>query len=127
MFLLLIPAYGLVYAEIALFPVLVVPALFLNRGLGDLSIPVRNAYLNDRLADVGRATVLSGASMAMALVGVAARLVAGWGTEAIGVLPFLAWAGVAVAVAAALLWAVVSPVRSGEGTAAGSPDATPCD
>jgi hypothetical protein len=39
--------------------------------------PVRTQYLNDRLDDVGRVTVLSGASTVLALVGGVARLVAG--------------------------------------------------
>ncbi len=122
-FALLMPAYGLAYASLALFPVLVVPALFLNRGLRVLTIPVRNQYLNDRLEDVGRATVLSGVAMALALVGSVSRLVAGWGTEAVGVLPFLAQAGVAVVVVGVALWTLVSPIRAGNGTAGAESDA----
>jgi kynurenine formamidase len=68
-FLGMAPVYALAYAAILLHPVLVVPALFVNRGLTTVAAPVRNQYLNDRLADVGRATVLSGASMVLALVG----------------------------------------------------------
>lgn len=117
-FALLVPVYGLSYASVAFLPAFVVPVLFLNRGLRVVTRPVRNQYLNDRLADVGRATVLSGVSMAISLVSGVARLVAGWGTEAVGVVEFLPWAGVVVAVGAGLLWFAVSPVRSVEATPA---------
>ncbi|WP_435178109.1 MFS transporter [Halorussus sp. AFM4] len=114
-FVSLIPLYTLAYAGIAVAPVLVVPVLFLNRGLHTIVRPVRNQYLNDRLANVGRATVLSGASMALALVGGVARIVAGWGAELLGPVGFLPWAGVGLSLAAGGLWVLVSPVRQ-EGT-----------
>ncbi|SEL20860.1 MFS transporter [Haloferax larsenii] len=117
----LIPIYGVAYASIALSPLLVVPVLFLNRGLNTVVRPVRNQYLNDRMADVARATVLSGASMALAVIGGTARIAAGWATELLGPVGFLPWAGVTLATAAGVLWLLVSPVRHPEVSEGGSP------
>ena len=111
-FLSLVPLYALGYASIAFAPALVVPVLFLNRGLHTIVRPVRNQYLNDRLENVGRATVLSGASMVLALVGGVTRIVAGWSAELLGPVGFLPWAGVVLSLAAGVLWVLVSPVRS---------------
>ncbi|NHN58872.1 MULTISPECIES: MFS transporter [Halorussus] len=124
-FLSLVPLYGLAYASVALAPMLVIPVLFLNRGLHTIVRPVRNQYLNDRLADVGRATVLSGASMALSLVGGVARIVAGRAAELLGPVGFLPWAGVALSLAAGGLWVLVSPVRqTGTPEGAGAADTT---
>jgi hypothetical protein len=75
---------------------------------------VRNQYLDGRLDDVARATVLSSASMVLAPRR-PARLVAGAGTEAAGTMPFLAAAGVVVPLLGLALWVVVSPVRDASG------------
>lgn len=111
-FLSLIPVYGIAYAGIALAPMFVVPVLFLNRGLRVVTRPIRNQYLNDRLDDVGRATVLSGAAMVLAFAGAIARTIAAWGAAAFGPVLFLPVAGVLIALAGGVLWVLVSPVRS---------------
>lgn len=117
-FALLAPAYGLAYASIAVAPALFLPVLFFNRGRRVVTRPIRNQYLNDRLADVGRATVLSGAAMATSVVAASARVVAGVVAPALGVLDFLPLAGVALAGAAGVLWLATSPVRTDEGVVA---------
>jgi MFS family permease len=117
--LAVLPVYAVAYASVAVAPVLVIPALFVNRGISTVVRPVRNQYLNDQLADVGRATVLSGASMVLAVLGGAARLVAGWGTELLGAVDFLPWAGVSLPLAAGVLWVLVSPVRRARATPQG--------
>ena len=111
-FALLVPVYGAAYASIAFVPVLVVPVFFLNRGLKTVIRPLRDQYLNDRLEDVGRATVLSGASMALSTASGTATAASGWLVEALGPLQFLASAGVVVAGSAGVLWLAVAPVRS---------------
>jgi MFS family permease len=121
-FLAFVPVYGLAYAGLAVVPALVVPVLFVNRGLKTVSRPIRNQYLNDRLDDVGRATVLSGAAMALSLAGALARLAAGWGAARVGAIPMLAVAGPLVAVAGAVLWVTVSPVRNPDGSVPGESD-----
>lgn len=110
----LVPVYGLAYAAIAFEPLLVVPVLFLNRSLRVVTRPIRNQYLNDRLGDVGRATVLSGAAMVLAFVGGVARVIAGLVAETLGPVRLLPSVGVPIAIAAGVLWVLVSPVRSGD-------------
>ena len=110
-FALLVPAYGFAYVSVALSPVLVVPLLFFNRSLRVVTRPVRNQYLNDRLGNVGRATVLSGASMVLSLASGTANLLGGRVVERFGPVEFLPWVGVTVAVVAGLLWLATSPVR----------------
>jgi MFS family permease len=111
-FVLLVPVVGFIYAAIAFVPLLVVPVFFLYRSFGTVLRPIRNQYLNDRLDDVGRATVLSGVSMILSLAGGVANLIAGRIAEVTGVIQFLAGAGVVVAGAAGFLWLLTSPVRS---------------
>ncbi|MFB6072288.1 MAG: MFS transporter [Halobacterium sp.] len=110
-FALLVPVYGLAYASVALAPVLVVPVFFLNRSVQKVVRPLRDQYLNDRVADVGRATVLSGASMVLSMAAGTANLFSGTLLDALGPFRFLAGAGVALAGAGGLLWLAVSPVR----------------
>lgn len=125
---LLVPVYGLAYAGVAVEPALVVPVLFCNRSMRVVTAPVRNQYLNDRLGGVGRATVLSGASMVLAFVGAVARLVAAPVAAAIGPVSLLPTLGVPLVVAAAALWFLVSPVRDDGGAgAAGHGDVAPTD
>lgn len=109
--LLAAPLVGLSYAAIALVPLAVVPVLFLYRGLRVVIRPIRNQYLNDRLADVGRATVLSGVSMVLSLAGAFARIGGGAIANRTGPLLFLAAAGATLSLSAGLLWIAVSPVR----------------
>jgi hypothetical protein len=97
-----------------------VPALFLVRGSQAATRPLRNQYLNDRLGDVGRATVLSGASMVLSLVGATASFVGGQIASVTGPVQFLTGAGLAAAGGAGVLWLAVSPVRS-EHDAASTP------
>jgi MFS family permease len=108
---LAVPVLGMAYAAIAVVPLAVVPALFLYRSGRSVFTPIRNQYLNDQLGDVGRATVLSGASMILSLAGVVARLVGGEIATIVGPVTFLAGAGAGLAVAAGALWLLVSPVR----------------
>ncbi|WP_232700937.1 MFS transporter [Halobacterium wangiae] len=120
-FALLIPVYGLAYATVALLPVLVLPVFFLNRSVQKVVRPLRDQYLNDRLTDVGRATVLSGASMVLSLASGTANLVSGPLVELLGPFRFLAAAGVVIAGLGGLLWLAVSPVRTSDGAGATSP------
>ena len=110
---LLVPVYGLAYASVAVLPVLVVPVFFLNRSVQTVVRPLRDQYLNDRVADVGRATVLSGASMALSLASGTANLGSGALVEALGPLQFFPVAGVALAALGGVLWLAVNPVRDG--------------
>lgn len=110
-FLLMAPVVGVVYASVAVLPLVVVPVIVLRRVLGRLSGPIRNQYINDRLDGFGRATVLSGVSMVLHLASGVSNAVAGHLAETTGPVAILPVAGVSVAVAAGLLWATASPVR----------------
>lgn len=110
--LALIPIYAGAYACILVKPILVVPVLFLNRGLRAITTPVTGQYLNDRFDDVGRATVLSGASMVMALVGSVSRIVAGEVSTRVGPITVLPMAGIGMAALAGLIWVLFAPVRT---------------
>lgn len=108
----IIPIYAVAYASIAFLPILVVPVLFVNRGLRTVTSPVINQYLNAHIDDMGRATVLSGASMVLALIGSGARVLAGRATEVWGPVGFLPIAGVGLSILGGVLWFVTSPVHS---------------
>jgi MFS family permease len=122
------PVVGIAFAAVAAWPVLLLPVLFLNRGLNALTTPVRNQYLNDRFAGAGRATVLSGASIVLSLFAATADVVGGVVAEAVGPVQLLVGGGLTAAGAAGLLWLAVGPVRdvdapaTTEVSAANAPD-----
>lgn len=126
-FALLIPLYAVAYGSVAFLPIAVVPALFLNRSVRTITRPIRNQYLNDRLDDVGRATVLSGVSMVLSVFSVVANVGGGRIAQQVGGLALLPWAGVAVAAVAAVVWIAASPIRSSEGVAESVGDAVGAD
>lgn len=107
----LVPVVGVAYASFSLVPLLLVPALFLRRGVQRITRPVRNEYLNDRLENVGRATVLSGVSMALTLASGTANVLGGRVAAVIGPVTFLSATGVAAATFGGILWFVTRPVR----------------
>ncbi|WP_158058284.1 MFS transporter [Halorussus halophilus] len=117
-FALLAPVFGVAYASLALSPLLLVPVLVLYRTTRVVVRPIQNQYLNDRLGNVGRATVLSGASLVLSLASGAANLLGGWIAETMGPVQFLPWAGLTVAGVGGVLWLATSPVRS-DATATG--------
>lgn len=114
-FLLLLPVCGVAYAMVYFLPLFVVPVLLLRRALDRVSRPIRNQYLNDRLDSVGRATILSGVSMALHLASGAGNAVFGLVAEATGPMAFLPVAGVGVVLVAGVLWVATDPVREPSG------------
>ncbi|MFW5949142.1 MAG: MFS transporter [Halolamina sp.] len=113
----LIPIFGVVYASFAVVPLLLVPAVFVRRAVDRLVRPVRNEYINDRLGNLGRATVLSGVSMVLSLASGTANVLGGHVAEDTGPVTFLAVTGVLVSIAAGVLWLLTSPVRDDADTA----------
>lgn len=61
--------------------------LFISRSVRVVIGPVRDQYLNDRVENVGQATILSGASMVLSVTAGGANLIGGW--LATGVVQFL--------------------------------------
>lgn len=119
-FLALVPAYAVAFVAVLAVPLLVVPVLTLNRSLGTLMGPIRYQYVNDRVADEGRATVLSGVSMALVLAGGVLKYVAGAVAARFGLLETLALGGLATAAAGIALWFATTPVRPGIGLVDGA-------
>ncbi|MXR40279.1 MFS transporter [Halobaculum sp. WSA2] len=117
---LLVPVVGVTYGAFALLPVLVVPALFVRRGLQRITRPVRTEYVNDRVEDVGRATVLSGVSMALTLVSGTGNVLGGRIAEAVGPVRFLSTVGVVVSLAGGILWIGTRPIRDAPADTAAS-------
>jgi MFS family permease len=112
-FAVLPAVYGVAFGVVLAVPLAVVPFVFLNRAIRTVTRPIQNQYLNDRLDDVGRATVLSGASMALSVVSGAGKLVVGHVTDVAGAVDGVAAFGVGVAALGALLWIATDPVRTG--------------
>lgn len=112
LFAALIPVFAVAFLSIAIEPLLVIPLLFFNRGVNKIIRPIRNQYLNDRLDDIGRATILSGASMVMSLSAGGTTIVAGFVAGRTGIVQLLPWAGGTVVTIAAVLWVLTQPVRA---------------
>jgi MFS family permease len=108
---LLIPVYGVAFLGVAAAPALLIPVLFLNRSIRVVVQPIRDQYLNDRLENTGRATVLSGASMVLSIAMGLSKFVAGAASAAVGVVRFLVIAALTVAALGAVVWVGLSPIR----------------
>ena len=113
---------GLAFLVASLVPVLAIPAFFLMRALLNATDVLKDRYVNDRTESLGRATVLSAASMLFGLARVPFRLLS-------GVVGDLTTPLTAIGVVGALLVASAGLVtlRYGLGVQPNaSPDATAC-
>lgn len=106
------PVVGVALLALAAVPALTVPALFLLRAANDLTEPLKGQYLNDHVAGVGRATVLSAASMTGALAAVASRVAGGVVADATSTVTMLAVFGGGFVVLAATVLVVEPPVAA---------------
>jgi MFS family permease len=116
------PVVGVALLALAAVPALTVPALFLLRAANDLTQPLKGQYLNDHVAGVGRATVLSAASMTGALAAVASRVAGGVVADATSSVTMFAVFGGGFVVLAAAILAVEPPVPATSGPAPTSDD-----
>jgi|AntDeeMetagen285_2_1112576.scaffolds.fasta_scaffold00159_12 MFS family permease len=110
-FVALAPLYAIAFLAVAAVPILVVPVLVLNRSLGTLMGPIRYQYVNDRVVDDGRATVLSGVSMALVLTGGVLKYLGGIAADHFGLHTALVYGALATSGLGVVLWAATSPVR----------------
>jgi len=78
-------------------PLVALPAFVLLRGVRGVTRPMANAYLNERLGSAGRATVLSGASMAYSLLAIPFSLGVGVLADATAPLTAMAVVGAVLA------------------------------
>lgn len=67
---------GLFVGSVAM-PLVVIPVFFVMRGVRSITTTLRSQYLNDQIDSVGRATLLSTASMVFALTAAVTRLISG--------------------------------------------------
>jgi len=114
---------GLLVAPVAL-PLLALPAFMVMRGSRTVLHPIVTGYLNDHAASVGRATVLSAASMVYALVRVPLYLVGGTVADRTGPVTAVALLGVVLLVGLAVVALVGRPVAETDAGPAGSTDST---
>jgi MFS family permease len=91
-------------------PLLALPVFFVLRATRSLTTALRGQYLNDRVGSVGRASVLSAASMVFALAAAVARQVGGAVADWTGPLPMYGLFGGAFVGATLLLFTVAEPV-----------------
>ena len=97
-------ALGALFLAVGGAAVAVIPAFVGMRVVLNLVQPVAETYLNDRTASIGRATVLSGWSMAFSLVSIPVKLASGPVADALGPSLAVALLGAAlIALAAAVL------------------------
>lgn len=120
--LVAVPLLAMVVAPAAAFP-----AFFVARASKSISYALRGQYLNDRLPSLGRATVLSTASLVYGVFIVIGRFVGGGLADALSPAGGLAVMAAAMLAIVAATYAVESPFSapvadSPERSAAGSPD-----
>lgn len=106
---LVVPILGSAYLAVLFLPLAVIPAVVLYRTNRSIVKPLRNQYLNDRLADAGRATALSGVSMLGAITAAVLRLAAGPVAERVGPVDVIGMAGVVLLGIAAIVYLVTDP------------------
>lgn len=111
----LAPLYAAAFLAVAAVPILVAPVLTLNRSLGTLMGPIRYQYVNDCVVDDGRATVLSGVSMALVLTGSVLKYLGGIAADHLRLIDALVYGALTTAVLGVALWIATSPVRPGVG------------
>lgn len=118
---LLVPVLGLGYAALFVTPLAVLPVVFLYRTTRSVVKPLRNQYLNDHLADQGRATALSGVSMLGAVTAGGLRLAAGPVGAATGPVLVLGIVAVGLSALAGLVWVLTAPFTRCETCAPAGP------
>jgi MFS family permease len=101
---------GGLFLALWVLPVLAVPAFFVARAANTASVTLGNQYLNDRVESVGRATVLSSASMALSLAVIPFELTGGVLADLLSPVRALALFGGVLLVGVGLLWLTSEPV-----------------
>jgi MFS family permease len=104
------PLLGLLLALVVVEPWLALAGFVAARGVGAVSRPLANQYLNDHSPTAGRATVLSAASMVRSVVTAPLNVAGGALAGAVALTHALGGLGVALAVGALLLLAWRVPV-----------------
>jgi MFS family permease len=107
---------GGLFLALWVLPVLAVPAFFVARAANTATVTLGNQYLNDRIDSVGRATVLSSASMALSLAVIPFELVGGVFADLLSPVRALTLFGGVLVVGVGVLWLAAEPVGVGSST-----------
>lgn len=99
-----------------LIPVVVLPVFALLKVANSITMPLKHQYLNDQLESMGRATVLSSASMVAALAAVAFRVAGGVLADLTSPLSMLVLLAVVLAVGSAVILVAEPPVGDDAGS-----------
>jgi len=123
-------ALGVVFAAVLPIGLLALPAFFLMRGINEVSRTLEQQYLNDRIRETGRATVLSSVSLVHSVIAIPLQLSVGAATDLLGPETTAGAFGVVLFVAAGTLLFVWNLAGDGvlhEETALVGPPETPTD
>lgn len=96
-------ALGAAFLAIGASPLAAIPAFVAMRAVLNLVQPVAETYINDRTPSLGRATVLSGWSMAFSLATIPVKLASGPAADALGPAAAVALLGGLLIVVAAVI------------------------
>ena len=102
---------GVLFALLWVVPLLAVPVFFVARAVNTASVTLGNQYVNDRVESVGRATVLSAASMVYSLAVIPFELAGGVAADVVDPTGALAVFGVVLLVGSAIVWSWERPIR----------------
>lgn len=125
---MLIPAsIAVTYVLAGFLPWVVFPMFFALKGGGSLLRPIQNRYLNDNVASVGRATLLSSVAMLRQVAGIPFRVGSGVLADMFSAVEAVAILGGLFLVGSALLWVFRPPIPADyePATDAASPSAEP--
>lgn len=105
------PMTCIFYLGMLVTPAFLLPVAFYYRFTHTLVGPVRNQYLNDRLSDAGRATVLSSISMILSMAAVVIRTSSTAIVGDLGPIKLLGIAGAGLTIIAGVIWIRTEPIR----------------
>lgn len=103
------PALGALFVGVAVLPVAAIPAFFVMRASRGVMTPLANQFINDRVASVGRATLLSSVGMVSHLVTIPFELGAGRLADAVGLAPTIGLFGAILVVGSLAVLGIGSP------------------
>lgn len=106
------PVLGLAFVGVRFVAVTAIPAFFLMKAFRSTTPALANQYINDHVESVGRATVLSTAAMAYAVVAMPVELGVGMLSDAFSPLATIAMLGAGLVVGAGAIVLLRSPITT---------------
>ncbi|WP_135667511.1 MFS transporter [Halorhabdus rudnickae] len=118
---------ALFYLAPLVVPVAVFPMFFAMKASNSLIFPISSRYINDQIASVGRATVISAIAMVRAVAGVPFRVGSGVFADLFSPVAAVAVLGIVFVVCALPLFALAPPIRDDDVPADGVGSASPSE